>query len=92
MATLSGIATLLLEARTNGVTSDAGRRAIKAKYHVATLWHGCLAYRRCKDGLLRWLERAQTRLGSYALDGAARKRDREEFESDFGRGCGSSGA
>ena len=30
-----------------------------------------------------WLERAQTRLGSYGPDGAARQRDREEFEGDF---------
>jgi len=46
-----------------------------------------LAYKRFalehKAGLLGWLERAQIRLGSYGPDGAARKRDREEFEGDF---------
>ena len=59
---------------------------------------GALAYKRFalehKAGLLGWLERAQIRLGSYGPDGAARKRDREEFEGDFGHGAaaGSSGA
>ena len=43
-----------------------------------------LAYKRCRPGLLLWLERAQTRLGSYGPDGAARQRDREAFEGDFG--------
>jgi len=53
-----------------------------------------LAYKRCRPLLYGWLERAQTRLGSYGPDGAARKRDREEFEGDFGHGAaaGSSGA
>ena len=57
-----------------------------------------LAYKRFalehKAGLLGWLERVNIRLGSYGPDGAARKRDREEFEGDFGHGAaaGSSGA
>ena len=42
-----------------------------------------LAYKRCRPLLYGWLERAQTRLGSYGPDGAARQRDREEFEGDF---------
>ena len=45
-----------------------------------------LAYKRCRPLLYGWLERAQTSLGSYGPDGAARKRDREEFEGDFGEG------
>ena len=55
---------------------------------------GALAYKRCRPLLYGWLERAQTSLGSYGPDGAARKRDREEFEGDFaGDGAaGSSGA
>ena len=44
---------------------------------------GALAYKRCRPLLYGWLERANTRLGSYGPDGAARKRDREEFEADF---------
>ena len=44
---------------------------------------GALAYKRCRPLLYGWLERAQTRLGSYGPDGAARQRDREEFEGDF---------
>ena len=53
-----------------------------------------LAYKLCRPGLVLWLERANIRLGSYGPDGAARKRDREEFEGDFGHGAaaGSSGA
>ena len=42
-----------------------------------------LAYKRCRPLLYGWLERAQARLGSYGPDGAARQRDREEFEGDF---------
>ena len=42
-----------------------------------------LAYKRCRPLLYSWLERAQTRLGSYGPDGAARQRDLEEFEGDF---------
>ena len=42
---------------------------------------------RCRPLLYGWLERAQTRHGSYGPDGAARKRDREEFEGDFGHGA-----
>ena len=45
---------------------------------------GALAYKRCRPLLYSWLERAQTRLGSYGPDGAARQRDLEEFEGDFG--------
>ena len=44
---------------------------------------GALAYKRCRPLLYGWLERAQIRLGSYGPDGAARQRDREEFEGDF---------
>ena len=44
-----------------------------------------LAYKRCRPGILLWLERAQTRLGSYGPDGAARQRDREAFEGAFGQ-------
>ena len=44
---------------------------------------GALAYKRCRPLLYSWLERAQTRLGSYGPDGAARQRDRDEFEGDF---------
>ena len=44
---------------------------------------GALAYKRCRPLLYGWLERAQTRLGSYGPDGAARQRDLEEFEGDF---------
>ncbi|EOD18582.1 hypothetical protein EMIHUDRAFT_445111 [Emiliania huxleyi CCMP1516] len=43
---------------------------------------GSLAYKRCRPGLLGWLERAQIRLGAYGPDGAARQRDLEEFEGD----------
>mmetsp|Transcript_43190 Transcript_43190/g.139221 ORF Transcript_43190/g.139221 Transcript_43190/m.139221 type:complete len:216 (-) Transcript_43190:74-721(-) len=43
---------------------------------------GALAYKRCRPLLYGWLERAQTRLGSYGPDGAARQRDLEEFEGD----------
>ena len=46
--------------------------------------NGALAYERCRPLLYSWLERAQTRLGSYGPDGAARQRDLEEFEGDFG--------
>mmetsp|Transcript_16104 Transcript_16104/g.46390 ORF Transcript_16104/g.46390 Transcript_16104/m.46390 type:complete len:98 (+) Transcript_16104:632-925(+) len=42
-----------------------------------------LAYKRCRPFFFGWLERAQTRLGSYGPDGAARTRDRDEFEIDF---------
>jgi len=46
-----------------------------------------LAYKRFalehKAGLLGWLERANIRLGSYGPDGAARQRDRDEFEGDL---------
>ena len=48
---------------------------------------GALAYKRCRPLLYSWLERAQTRqarlLLEYGPDGAARQRDREEFEGDF---------
>ena len=51
------------------------------------LWYAAvdlvLAYKRCRPGLYGWLERANIRLGSYGPDGAARQRDREEFEADF---------
>ena len=51
------------------------------------LWYdaidAALAHKRCRHLLYGWLERAQLRLGSYGANGAARKRDREEFEGDF---------
>ena len=56
-------------------------RALQRWYEVVD---GALAYKRCRPLLYGWLERAQIRLGSYGPDGAARKRDREEFEGDFG--------
>ena len=37
-----------------------------------------------KRGIFGWLERAQLRLGSYSKDGAARSRDRMEYEDEFG--------
>jgi len=48
-----------------------------------------LAYKRCRPGLVGWMERANIRLGSYGPDGAARKRDREQFECDFALAAGS---
>ena len=51
-----------------------------------------LCGKRCRPGLLGWLERAQIRLDAYGPDGAARQRDREEFEGDFAEGVGSSSA
>ncbi|EOD06800.1 hypothetical protein EMIHUDRAFT_106730 [Emiliania huxleyi CCMP1516] len=53
-----------------------------SRYHVVTLWQGMLAYQRCKDPLLRWLERAQHRLGAYEEGGVARQRDLESYEAD----------
>jgi hypothetical protein len=61
-------------------------------------WHevvkSALAIKRCRclPLLYAWLERAQTRLGSYGPDGAARKRDLEEFEADFVCAAAGSGA
>jgi len=55
----------------------------KLLYNVAALWQGYLAYKRCKDPLLRWLERAQHRLGAYEEGGAARQRDLEAYEADM---------
>jgi len=50
-------------------------------------WYGAvdlaLAYKRCCSHLYGWLERAQLELGSYGPDGAARQRDRDEFEGDL---------
>jgi len=48
------------------------------------LLEAVLSYRRARPLLFGWLERVQVRIGSYGPDGAARKRDREEFEGDFG--------
>ena len=57
-----------------------------ARMRARQNWHAAvdaaLAYKRCRPQLYGWLERAQNRLGSYGPDGAARKRDREEFERD----------
>lgn len=68
------------------MTEENGRRTIKARYHVSTLWHGCLAYLRCKDALLRWLTRTKLRLAEAAMQAAlthsqaavAKKKDAEE--------------
>ena len=60
-----------------------------ARMRLRHLWQGVLAHKRCRPGLLGWLERAQIRLGSYGPDGAARKRDREQFECDFALAAGS---
>lgn len=61
---------------------DMSLESRKCLYNVATLWQGCLAYQRCKNGLLRWLERAQHRLGAYEEGGAARQRDLEAYKAD----------
>jgi len=57
-----------------------------ARMRARQNWHAAvdaaLAYKRCRAQLYGWLERAQNRLGAYGPDGAARKRDREEFERD----------
>lgn len=52
------------------------------RYNLATLWQGWLAYIRCKDPLLRWLERAQHRMGAYEEGGVARLRDLEAYRAD----------
>mmetsp|Transcript_36123 Transcript_36123/g.120927 ORF Transcript_36123/g.120927 Transcript_36123/m.120927 type:complete len:319 (-) Transcript_36123:251-1207(-) len=58
-----------------------------AKMRAQQLWDGVIdeavAYKRCRPLFYSWLERAQLRLNSYGEGGAARKRDREEFEGDF---------
>mmetsp|Transcript_12648 Transcript_12648/g.40319 ORF Transcript_12648/g.40319 Transcript_12648/m.40319 type:complete len:92 (+) Transcript_12648:1127-1402(+) len=51
---------------------------------LSFLLEAVLSYRRARPLLFGWLERVQVRIGSYGPDGAARKRDREEFEGDFG--------
>ena len=65
-----------------------------AKMRAQQLWDGVIdeavAYKRCRPLFYSWLERAQLRLNSYGEGGAARKRDREEFEGDFGHAAGSS--
>ena len=50
--------------------------------NLRLLWHGVVAYKRCKPALYAWLERAQIRLNAYGEGGAARKRDRAAFEAD----------
>ena len=60
--------------------SPASMRDLQRWYEAVD---GALAYKRCRPLLYGWLERAQTRLGSYGPDGAARQRDLEEFEGDF---------
>ena len=52
------------------------------RYNLATLWQGWLAYIRYKDPLLRWLERAQHRMGAYEEGGVARLRDLEAYRVD----------
>ena len=76
-----------ITARTNGIafpttTTILCRRPAEMRWYEAV--GGALAYKRCRPGLLGWLQRAQISLGAYGPDGAARKRDREEFEGDFG--------
>jgi len=56
-------------------------RAVERWYEAVAL---ALAYKRSRPLLYAWLERAQMRLGAYGPDGAARKRDRKEFEIEFG--------
>ena len=58
------------------------RESFRILARSAVLYKGALAYKRCRPGLLGWLERAQIRLGAYGPDGAARQRDLEEFEGD----------
>ena len=36
-----------------------------------------------KKGMMGWLERAQTRLGAYGRDGAARARDLTAYQQEF---------
>ena len=58
-----------------------------ARMRAFARWYGAvdlvLAYKRCRPGLLGWLERAQIRLGAYEQGGVARERDREDFEQNF---------
>ena len=56
--------------------------SMRAQERLLFFYKGALAYKRCRPGLLGWLERAQIRLGAYGPDGAARQRDLEEFEGD----------
>ena len=56
---------------------------LRAQQRILFLGKALLAYRRCRPLLYGWLERAQLRLGAYGPDGAARRRDQEEFEGDF---------
>ena len=57
--------------------------SMRAQERLLFFYKGALAYKRCRPGLLGWLERAQIRLGSYCENDAARKRDLAEFERDF---------
>ena len=57
---------------------------MRAQDRLLFLYNGVLAYKRCRPGLVSWLERVQITQGAYGPDGAARKRDRDAFESDFG--------
>jgi len=59
---------------------------MRARRRLSFLLEAVLSYRRARPLLFGWLERVQVRIGSYGPDGAARKRDREEFEGDFGEG------
>lgn len=58
-----------------------------AEQRIRYLGRGVLAYKRCRPLLYGWLERAQLRLGAYGPNGVARKRDRDEFDRDFGCLC-----
>ncbi|EOD19142.1 hypothetical protein EMIHUDRAFT_75525 [Emiliania huxleyi CCMP1516] len=55
---------------------------MRARQHWHAAVDAAVALKRCRPQLYGWLERAQNRLGAYGPDGAARQRDREEFESD----------
>ena len=94
--TVPSAATIGVDAFASYRTTVHRRSPTKMRWYNAV--DRTLAYKRFalehKVGLLGWLERANIRLGSYGPDGVARKRDREEFEGDFGHGAaaGSSGA
>ena len=55
---------------------------LRARQHWHAAVDAAVAHKRCRPQLYGWLERAQLRLGAYGPVGAARKRDREEFERD----------
>ena len=54
---------------------DGVRTVVRTRDNARALAQGVLAYRRCRRGLLAWLERTQLKMDAYGLDGPARKRD-----------------